>query len=153
MFYETRHNGISGIRLILPGIILGLFTAPFLGIFVMGCQESLLKSLLFLIPLLIILPLSLPRYLRLLSLALNHKPALVLSPQALVDQIHRKNYAWTDIGEINYMPGGGKSTGSRVVVALRNGRHIELPHKLMGCTHTELIQSLQVYLRDFGQNT
>lgn len=139
--------------MIVVTLFLVTFTVFFLTAFVVSCRVHLLKSLLFFVPLLIILPAALPRYLHFLSFVRHHKPAIILSPEGLTDHINKSTYKWTEIREISYRSNTGKNIGGHTALMFHSGRLVELPHNIIQGSKTTFIQTLQSYHREFQTGT
>lgn len=100
-----------------------------------------------------ILPFALPDYIRFLFCAITGQPAVILSPDALVNNMSGRTYKWSEIKEIKYKPLTGMKAppGGYTAITLRNAnKEIRIGHNSIRCKTTEFLQTLIRYHQQYS---
>jgi hypothetical protein len=163
---ETRYY-FSGVAMtfasILILVLIGLFSTSLFFAITDGFSGAILISILlgaFLI-------ISFPKYYKFISSFISRRPALILTPTCLIDNINEQEYKWSDIKTIAYERHQGKTPGGHTAVTLEDpekyinadsnsfGRLIKrlntnhfggtfsIPHNSIKCKSADLIDELR----------
>ena len=130
-------------------------TTLVLSVSIMLYHERLLWSILFAIPLLVVL-IALPDYLRFMYCAIIRKPALELTNEFLINNAKGQIYKWTEIKEISYkeFKGFRAPPGGYIEISFRNSeKKISLPNNSIKCKTKELLMDLNEYLKSTQRNS
>jgi hypothetical protein len=147
-YNETKYY-FSFLSLTFATIVLSGMTLLALSASMMLYQESLLFSILFALPLVIIL-VALPDYLRFMYCLLTGKPALVLTDEFLINNAKGQTYKWSEIEEISYkkFKGYRPPPGGYIEITFKGSeKKISLPNNAIKCKTKELLMDLKEYLR------
>lgn len=137
--------------LVFATIVLVTFASVLLYLSIKAYKANLLIATTFFLPLLIFLPFSLPRYVRFLYGALTNKPAVILTKELLIDNIHKQRYKWSDIKKVKYQPNKGKALGGYTSIILyKTDREIELPHNAIKCKTKDFLADLINYHKKYS---
>lgn len=150
---RTYHYYFSTKALLLGTIVILGLTSVFSYLFIKTYQDDLLVGIIFLVPLVVILPVAMPDYIRFLFCAITSRPAVILSPDALVNNINGRTYKWNEIKEIKYKPFTGMNAplGGYTTITLWNAnKEVQIGHSSIRCRTTEFLQTLIRYHKQYS---
>ena len=129
--------------LILTSLILISVSVVFSFLILKTYKDNLTIAAIFSIPILIILPLTLPKYFRFFYCILINKPAIIIRKDKLIDNMNNRDYNWQEIKRIEYRPNKGKAFGGHSAIVLKNANTvIEIPHNAIQCNPTKFLDDL-----------
>jgi hypothetical protein len=141
----------SAKALTLATIFLLGFTLFFSVLFIKTYKDDLLIAIIFSLPLIVILPIALPDYVRFMFCAVTNRPAVILSPDGLINNINGRTYKWSEIKEIKYVPFSGMNAppgGYTSLTLMAADKEIRLGHNSIKCKTTEFLQTLIKYHKE-----
>jgi len=137
--------------LILTSLILISVSVVFSFLILKTYKDNLTIAAIFSIPILIILPLTLPKYFRFFYCILINKPAIIIRKDKLIDNMNNRDYNWQEIKRIEYRPNKGKAFGGHSAIVLKNANTvIEIPHNAIQCNPTKFLDDLILYHKKYS---
>lgn len=101
---------VALIMLCFTGVFVALLYASFTG----GYAAAVLLSCLFGL----LLALSLPKYLKFFLFLMTNRPALILTPNSLIDNVNGLDIKWSEIKNISYQLNKGKAPGGYIAITV-----------------------------------
>jgi len=150
---ETKYY-FSIKSMIFATLFIGGITTLVLSVSIKLIQESLIWSIAFATPLIVII-IALPDYLRFLYCAIIDRPALELTKELLINNTKGQIYKWIEIKEIVYKDFTGFRAppgGYIEIVFLNSEKKVRLPNNSIKCKTKDLLKDLQEYLRNSKMN-
>jgi hypothetical protein len=127
-------------------VVVVVFIAGWIALWVWGKNGVAI-----LLPLVLVIVPFLTSYRRLLQLYLAKKPALVLTPEAFINNVTRKTYPWRDIKEIRMhasMP--GRAAASYMFITFSDGREARLPTGSLVATMDDIYSEMTNYHKRYA---
>ena len=151
--HRTYQYFFSAKSLTFVTIFLVIFTLVFSFFFIKTYKDDKLVGIIFLVPLIVILPFALPDYIRFIFYALTSRPAVIVTPYELVDNINGQTYKWSEIKEIRYKPFTGMKAppgGYTSVTLWKTDKEVRISHNSIKCKTKEFLQTLLKYHKQNG---
>jgi hypothetical protein len=155
MIYSETKYYFSIKSLTFATIFIAGITTLVLSVSIKLYQESVLWSILFATPLLIVL-IAFPDYLRFMYCAIIRKPALELTTEFLINNAKGQTYKWTEIKEISYrqFKGFRSPPGGYIEISFKDSeKKIRLPNNSIKCKTKDLLLDLKEYLKSNERNS
>jgi len=133
----------SRTALVIGALLLLAFNSLTFTLSLLAFPDHLGYSLMFAAILLGSIAATYSRYTRFLGSVINKQPAVVLTPQALIEQVNKGEYRWVDILEI--VNGYGKTSGAHAAIILKNDKVISISYNAIRCNKKEFLHQLKTY--------
>jgi len=133
-------------------LLLLAFTSIFTTLMVTSYHDNIGLTIFFGSALIFFLIISLPRYIKFLYSAITNRPAVILNSDALIDNINKRTFKWTEIKEITYRRNKGKNAfgGHSSIILNDSDTVIQIPHNAIKCKTTEFLNDLIKYHKKYN---
>ena len=133
-------------------LLLLVFAFIFTTLIIISYPDNFGLTIFFAATLIFMFAISLPRHISFLSSIITNRPAVILTTDALIDNINKRTYKWSDIKEITYRRNTGKNAfgGHSAIIFNASDKVIQIPHNAIKCKTTEFLNDLIKYHKKYG---